>query len=107
MWRSAGTCKRSTTTPVRAVVVSCSPKSSTFDPAPPPPTPYTLPRMATDASPPQSRDVPLTGAMLRDIGLFGALADEVVDHLAKTLKTMRATPGDTIFREGDPAGREM
>jgi len=55
----------------------------------------------------EQHDAPLTGAALREIGLFGALGDEVVEHLAKTLKTMRAAPGDTIFREGDPAGREM
>ena len=43
---------------------------------------------------------------LRNIGLFGALSDEVLGHLAKTLATTRVQPGDVLFREGDP-GREM
>jgi CRP-like cAMP-binding protein len=51
-------------------------------------------------------DAPLTAASLRDIGLFGALSDDVLDHLAGTLKTMRVTAGESIFREGDSA-REM
>jgi CRP/FNR family cyclic AMP-dependent transcriptional regulator len=49
---------------------------------------------------------PLTIAQLRDIGLFGALSDEVLRHLATTLKTLRANPGTSVFNEGDPA-REM
>jgi CRP/FNR family cyclic AMP-dependent transcriptional regulator len=40
---------------------------------------------------------------LREIGLFGALCDEVLDHLARTLETKLVPPGETIFREGDPA----
>ena len=63
--------------------------------------------MPSDVPKAMPRDEPLTGATLREIGLFGALSDDVVDHLAKTLKTMRAAPGETIFREGDAAGREM
>jgi CRP/FNR family cyclic AMP-dependent transcriptional regulator len=55
----------------------------------------------------EPRDVALTPAVLREIGLFGALADEVLEHLSRTLKTTRVAPGDTIFREGDAAGREM
>ena len=51
-------------------------------------------------------DTPVTPATLREIGLFGALSDEVLQHLSSTLRTMRAAPGDTIFREGEPA-REM
>ena len=43
---------------------------------------------------------------LRDIGLFGALSDEVLDHLAETLPVRRIDAGDVVFREGDPA-REM
>jgi CRP-like cAMP-binding protein len=53
------------------------------------------------------RDPPLTAAVLRDIGLFGALGDEVLDHIARTLKTTRVAPGDTVFREGDGGAREM
>jgi CRP/FNR family cyclic AMP-dependent transcriptional regulator len=49
----------------------------------------------------------ITVATLREIGLFGTLSDEVVDRLARTLKSMRVNPGDTIFREGDGSAREM
>jgi len=51
-------------------------------------------------------DAPLTIAQLRDIGLFGALSDDVLRHLAGSLKTLRANSGAAIFNEGDPA-REM
>jgi CRP/FNR family cyclic AMP-dependent transcriptional regulator len=40
---------------------------------------------------------------LREIGLFGALSDEVLTHLTTTLKQLTLIPGDTIFREGEPA----
>jgi CRP-like cAMP-binding protein len=53
------------------------------------------------------KDEPLSPAMLREIGLFGALPDEVLAHLAKTLKSFRVIPGETLFREGDGGGREM
>lgn len=52
-------------------------------------------------------DPPLTPLVLREIGLFGALADEVLAHLSRTLKTIRVAPGETVFREGDDAGRQM
>jgi CRP/FNR family cyclic AMP-dependent transcriptional regulator len=55
----------------------------------------------------EARDLPLTPATLREIGLFGALSDEVLEHLARSLRTLRVAPGDTIFREGDGAAREM
>ena len=45
----------------------------------------------------------LTVDKLRDIGLFGALSDEVLAHLTATLKQTTVMPGDTIFREGEPA----
>lgn len=51
-------------------------------------------------------DAPLSPLQLREIGLFGALPDEVLEHLCATLKTHRTAPGDAIFREGDP-GREL
>jgi CRP/FNR family cyclic AMP-dependent transcriptional regulator len=53
------------------------------------------------------RDLPLTTGTLREIALFGALSDTVLEHVARSLKTMRVGPGDTVFREGDGAGREM
>jgi CRP-like cAMP-binding protein len=51
-------------------------------------------------------DLPVTVDHLREIGLFGALSDEVLGHLAKTLAATRVQPGDVLFREGEP-GREM
>lgn len=51
-------------------------------------------------------DAPLTPAQLRDIALFGALPDDVIDHLCNTLKTLRAQPGEVIFREGE-SGRDL
>lgn len=48
----------------------------------------------------------ITPAQLREVGLFGALSDEFLEHLCATLTVMRVTVGDVIFREGDPA-REM
>jgi CRP-like cAMP-binding protein len=53
------------------------------------------------------RDVPITIATLREIGLFGALSDAVLEHLTRMLKTMWVSPGDTVFREGDGLAREM
>jgi CRP/FNR family transcriptional regulator, cyclic AMP receptor protein len=52
-------------------------------------------------------DPPVTSATLREIGLFGALSEEVVDRLAQSLKTVRMAPGETVFREGDSGAREM
>ena len=66
--------------------------------------------MATNLSKSASRDSQepaVTVASLREIALFGALSDEVVDRLARALKVMRVGPGDTIFREGDTVAREM
>ena len=51
----------------------------------------------------RSEPPPVTVDRLRDIGLFGALSDEVLAHLAGTLKQTTVMPGDTIFREGEPA----
>jgi CRP-like cAMP-binding protein len=48
-------------------------------------------------------DDPVTAQQLREVGLFGALSDDVLEHLARTLHVHRFAPGDTIFREGDPA----
>jgi CRP/FNR family cyclic AMP-dependent transcriptional regulator len=51
----------------------------------------------------RSEPPPVTIDKLREIGLFGALSDEVLGHLAASLKQISVMPGDTIFREGDPA----
>jgi CRP-like cAMP-binding protein len=54
-----------------------------------------------------ARDLPVTSGTLREIGLFGALSDEILDYLSRTLKTSRVSPGDTVFLEGDGLAREM
>jgi CRP/FNR family transcriptional regulator, cyclic AMP receptor protein len=59
------------------------------------------------SSPREVRDPPLTTSTLREVALFGALSDEVLEHVASTLKTVRVGPGDMVFREGDGAAREM
>src|SRR5687767_12882030 len=45
-------------------------------------------------------------AQLREVGLFGALSDDFLEHLTNSLTVVRVMVGDTVFREGDPA-REM
>jgi CRP-like cAMP-binding protein len=55
----------------------------------------------------EAHDLPITTATLREIGLFGALSEEVLERLAVMLKTMRVPPGETIFHEGDGMAREM
>jgi CRP-like cAMP-binding protein len=40
---------------------------------------------------------------LRNIGLFGALSDEVLDYLCGMLTVQAPDAGDTLFREGDEA----
>jgi CRP-like cAMP-binding protein len=49
----------------------------------------------------------ITVAALREIGLFGALSDEVLGKLTRALRVVRVAPGDTVFREGDGGAREM
>jgi CRP-like cAMP-binding protein len=48
----------------------------------------------------------ITVAELRDIGLFGALSEEVLSHLASQLTLVCPTTGEFLFREGDDA-RDM
>jgi CRP-like cAMP-binding protein len=45
----------------------------------------------------------LTTTELRDVGLFGALGDDVLAHLANSLSVELPSTGDTIFREGEDA----
>ena len=52
-------------------------------------------------------DAPIVPTLLREIGLFGALSDDVLDRLTKALKTARVPPGETVFREGEGSAREM
>jgi CRP-like cAMP-binding protein len=65
-----------------------------------------LPNASKSASS-ERLDGPVTVSTLREIGLFGALSDEVLQGLAKTLKTMRVAAGETVFREDDAFAREM
>jgi CRP-like cAMP-binding protein len=63
--------------------------------------------MSSAKSPAAKRSEPsVTVAQLREVGLFGALSDEFLEHLASTLTVQRVAVGETVFREGDPA-REM
>jgi CRP/FNR family cyclic AMP-dependent transcriptional regulator len=62
---------------------------------------------ATKPAPTEGHDPPVTIARLREIGLFGALSDDVLDRLTKALKTARVPPGETVFREGEGSAREM
>lgn len=48
-------------------------------------------------------DEPLQPSRLRDVGLFGALSDDVLEHLTKQLRPQRVDPGSFIFKEGEPA----
>lgn len=45
----------------------------------------------------------LTPTELRNIGLFGALGDDVLQHLANTLTVQTPGAGDAVFHEGDEA----
>ncbi len=40
---------------------------------------------------------------LRNIGLFGALSDDVLAHLTTSLSVTTPSAGDIVFREGDDA----
>ena len=62
--------------------------------------------MGTHFSPSPRHDPPVTSAQLREIGLFGALSDEVLEHLIAMLHDKRVGAGEAVFREGEPA-REM
>src|SRR5690606_25062522 len=46
---------------------------------------------------------PLSIAELREIGLFGALSDDVLARLASALTVITPDAGEVLFREGDEA----
>ncbi len=46
---------------------------------------------------------PVTASELRNIGLFGALNDEVLEFLCSMLTVQSPGAGDVLFREGDEA----
>lgn len=56
--------------------------------------------------PPKRLSTPPTVDALREIGLFGALSDDVLEYLVKALPVIVVNPGESVFREGDQA-REM
>ncbi len=58
---------------------------------------------ATPAAPPPRPSLLLSAAALREIALFGALSDEVLDRLAATLTVLHTEAGAFVFREGDTA----
>ena len=58
--------------------------------------------METRLTPPPPADR-ITPAELRDIGLFGALGDEALQHLASQLKVITPPAGELIFSEGAEA----
>jgi CRP-like cAMP-binding protein len=62
---------------------------------------------ASKSAPTDRRDAPVTVARLREIGLFGALSDDVLERLTRSLHTVRVQPGQTVFREDDTSAREM
>ena len=64
------------------------------------------PDASSETSPETFGQSPVNAVRLREIGLFGALSDEVIVHLATSLKSVLLGPGEVIFREGDSA-REM
>ena len=40
---------------------------------------------------------------LRQLALFGAMADSALQHLTASLEVIEPEPGEVLFREGDPA----
>jgi CRP-like cAMP-binding protein len=50
--------------------------------------------------------IELTPALLRDIGLFGALPEDVLVRLTQTLKVVHVLAGTVLFKEGED-GRAM
>jgi CRP-like cAMP-binding protein len=59
----------------------------------------------TDKDSPEirSRAAVIDPANLRNFGLFGAMSETVLEHLAEHLTILEAEPGTYIFREGDDA----
>lgn len=61
--------------------------------------------MSTDSATPPAPG-PVSAAILREIGLFGGLDEEMLEHLARELPTEQVAVGDRVVSEGDTA-REM
>jgi CRP/FNR family cyclic AMP-dependent transcriptional regulator len=54
-------------------------------------------------SKPRLVEPPVTVALLREVGLFGALSDEVLARFATVLPTETFAPGQVVFHEGEAA----
>ena len=52
---------------------------------------------------PRLVDAPVSVGDLREVGLFGALPDGVLEGLTRTLATERVASGTVFFREGEAA----
>jgi len=52
---------------------------------------------------PTAERLPATLTELKNIGLFGALSDGVLEHLTSTLSVETPEAGQVLFREGDAA----
>ena len=50
--------------------------------------------------------IELSPTVLREIGLFGALPEDVLVRLSQSLRLVEVTPGSTLFKEGED-GRAM
>jgi CRP/FNR family transcriptional regulator, cyclic AMP receptor protein len=59
--------------------------------------------MSSVKPPTQRAEPPISVSQLREVGLFGALSDEFLEHLVGVLTVTQFLPGHTIFREGEPA----
>lgn len=59
-----------------------------------------------EVSPERAEKPAVTAAELRNIGLFGALTEAVLEHLADQLEVVDAEPGHVLFCEGE-AGDDM
>lgn len=56
-----------------------------------------------DSSETPSTTGKITPGELRNFGLFGAMPEAVLEHLASDLTILEAEPGTYVFREGDEA----
>lgn len=57
----------------------------------------------TNSSLPPRSTYPVTVNQLREVGLFGALSDTVLEHLIGQLKPSHVEAGSFVFKEDDPA----
>lgn len=51
----------------------------------------------------EAGETTVSAADLRNFGLFGALPENVLEHLASHVSVSEAGPGEYLFREGDEA----